>query len=274
MRGDEREPHSLRLHVLASGSRGNATIVQDAATGRGVLVDCGICKREFFARCEEVGFPVDMLEAIVVTHEHSDHTKGLGVVLRGLRKQGIDVPLYAASELRRASTDIATLERDHDVRTMRIGETFEAAGIAIDSFSTSHDAASSCGFRFESSSSDTVGFMTDTGIVTGEAHEALAGVRLLALESNHDVRLLETGPYPYPVKRRIASDRGHLSNEQAASELESLLDDALEHVVAMHVSENNNTYRLPLESLRSVVERAGHAARVSVAYQARPISVI
>lgn len=109
--------------------------------------------------------------------------------------------------------------------------------------------------------------MTDTGVVTGAAHEALRDCRVLALEGNHDAHLLETGPYPYPLKRRIASDRGHLSNDQAAAELETLLCDRLEHVVALHVSENNNTYRLPQEAFAAVIARHGAAVQVACGYQ-------
>ena len=101
----------------------------------------------------------------------------------------------------------------------------------------------------------------------------LRGVRILALEANHDPKMLAEGPYPYVVKKRIASDRGHLSNEQSAKALESLLSASLEEVVGMHVSQNNNPYRLPLDSLSSVVKRLGHGARVQVAYQNTPISI-
>ena len=87
----------LAVHVLASGSRGNAAVVEDAATGAGVLVDCGICKRDFFARCEEAGFDPARLAAVLVTHEHTDHTKGLGVVMRGLAKLGVEPTVYAAA---------------------------------------------------------------------------------------------------------------------------------------------------------------------------------
>ena len=111
--------------------------------------------------------------------------------------------------------------------------------------------------------------MTDTGIVTPQAHAHLADVRLLALESNHDPKMLSEGPYPYVVKQRIASDKGHLSNEQAAEELASLLSNRLQAVAAMHVSENNNEYDLALRSLRAVMEREGCAARVSCGYQGR-----
>lgn len=265
--------HRLALHVLASGSRGNAAIVEDTVTGAGVMVDCGICKRDFFDRCDEAGFDPANLAAILVTHEHTDHTKGLGVVLRGLAKRGIAPAVYVDDAVHAASSEICAIDGAHDVRALRAGGALSVAGLAVHVFRTSHDAASSCGFRFEGAGGDALGFMTDTGIVTGEAHEALSHVRILALESNHDVQMLADGPYPYPVKRRVGSDVGHLSNEQAAAELAALLGNELEQVVAMHISQNNNTYRLPVEALSSVVVRASHSAQVQSAYQNMPVTV-
>ncbi|MEA5020427.1 MAG: MBL fold metallo-hydrolase [Gordonibacter sp.] len=263
----------LKLHVLASGSRGNAAVIEDGVTGEGILVDCGICKRDFFTRCDEAGFDPAKLAAILVTHDHTDHTKGLGVVLRGLAKQGTVPTVYADQAVRRASSEIGALEDVHDVRSFDVKGMLSLAGLSVYSFQTSHDAASSCGFRIEAADGDAVGFVTDTGVVTGEAHEALLGVRLLALESNHDVQMLADGPYPYPIKRRVGSDFGHLSNEQAAEALASLLSNRLEQVVAMHISQNNNTYRMPSDALSRIVEREGHGACVHVAYQNRLVSV-
>lgn len=263
----------LKLHVFASGSRGNAAVIEDGVTGKGILVDCGICKRDFFTRCDEAGFDPAKLAAILVTHDHTDHTKGLGVVLRGLAKQGITPMVYTDRAVRAASSEIGVLEDAHDVRSFDINGMLSLAGLSVYSFQTSHDAASSCGFRIESADGDAVGFVTDTGVVTGEAHEALRGVRLLALESNHDVQMLADGPYPYPIKRRVGSDFGHLSNEQAAEELALLLSNRLEQVVAMHISQNNNTYRMPGDALSRIVEREGHSACVHVAYQSRLVSV-
>ena len=228
------------------------------------MLDCGICKRDFFARCDEAGFDPANLEAVLITHDHTDHTKGLGVVLRGLAKLGIEPAVFADDAVRAASKEIIVLEGACDLRAFSSGDALSLAGMQVHAFRTSHDAASSCGFRVE--------FMTDTGIVTGEADEALRDVRILALESNHDVQMLKDGPYPYPVKRRVGSDTGHLSNVQAADELEALLSDALEQVVAMHISQNNNTYRLPGEALTAVVRRAGHPATVQVAYQTMLVS--
>lgn len=264
----------MRLHVLASGSKGNAAIVENSATGEGFLIDCGICKRDFLARCDEAGFDVRRLRAVLVTHEHTDHTKGLGVVYRGLAKLDVHPTLFASAPVRRASREIDAVAGGGlcDVGDISAGRPLEIAGFVVHPFATSHDAVESFGFRVELGG-DVLGYMTDTGVVTAAAHDALRGCRLLALEANHDPVMLEEGPYPYPLKRRIASDRGHLSNDQAARELASLLNDGLEAVVAMHVSENNNDYELPALALRGILAREGHAASVHVARQRHLVSL-
>lgn len=262
---------SLKLHVLASGSRGNAAVIEDTQSGRALMIDCGICKRDFFNRCAEVGVDPLRIEGILITHEHTDHTKGLGVVSRGLIKEGMRPRLYAASAVRRASTELSALEESCDISAVKTGDSVSVAGMAVQVFPTSHDAVESFGFRVEVAH-DAIGYMTDTGYMMDEAFEALQHCRILALESNHDTRMLETGPYPFMLKKRVASDKGHLSNDQATEILEALLSDKLEHVVAMHISENNNTYRLPGETLGAVLERHGHPAHVCSAYQQRIVS--
>lgn len=264
----------IRLHVLASGSKGNAAIVENVVTGEGILIDCGICKRDFLSRCDEAGFDLRRLRGVLITHEHTDHTKGLGVVYRGLAKLGVHPTLFTGQAVRNASRDIgALLEQDLcDVRAFAADDTLSLAGFAVYAFATSHDVAQSFGFRVECGG-DAIGYVTDTGVVTPQAHEALGGCRLLAIEANHDPKMLAEGPYPYSLKRRIASERGHLSNEQAAEELASLLHDGLESVVAMHVSENNNDYELPAATLREALAREGHGAVVHVARQRRLVSI-
>lgn len=262
----------LRLHVLASGSAGNAALVEDAVSGRGLLIDCGISKRAFLAGCSEVGFDVAGLEGILVTHEHTDHTKGLGVAVRGLAHRGVEVSLFANPRVVSASCEVRDAGKTAEVRPFSCGDALSIAGMTVHPFSTSHDAAFSCGFRIEAAD-DVLGFMTDTGTVTGEAHEALLGARILGLESNHDPDMLRGGPYPASVKARVASDRGHLSNVQAAAELESLLTPALEQVVALHVSRRNNTCREPLALFQTVLSRAGHTAEAHVGYQERVVSL-
>lgn len=264
----------MRLHVLAGGSKGNATIVENVMTGEGILIDCGICKRDFLSRCDEANFDLRQLRGVFITHEHTDHTKGLGVVYRALAKLEVHPTIHVSDAVRDASRDIdELLERDLcDIHSFAAGDELDLAGFAIYAFATSHDAVQSFGFRIECGG-DAIGYVTDTGVVMPQAHEALGGCRLLAIEANHDRTMLAEGPYPYPLKRRIASERGHLSNEQAAEELASLLHDGLTAVVAMHVSENNNDYELPVATLRELLAREGHSARVSVAYQRKLVSI-
>lgn len=264
----------LKLHVLASGSKGNAAVVENASTGSGVLIDCGICKRDFFARCDEAGFDPARIETVVVTHEHSDHVKGLGVVLRGLAKLGCAPAVYANAACVASS---AALQKIADAAPLADKRAIEVAGIRITPFATSHDAAASFGFRIEDEADgDALGFLTDSGRAPASAHEALRGVRILALESNHDPTLLENGPYPFPIKQRIASDLGHLSNAQAAEELAALVGESRaaglrepEVVVAMHISETNNDYHLPKRALEEALGRVGSNAQVLCGYQHR-----
>ena len=316
----------LALHVLASGSSGNAAVIENTATGAGVLIDCGICKRDFLNRCDEAGFDPGRIQAMFVTHEHGDHVKGLGVVLRGLAKIGNVPPVFAAGACTANSSALAKVAEAFDVRELAAecaqtgsrdmagafddamphtaapgtivaagmhttgptafeaatphatgSSAVEAAGMRITPFATSHDAAASFGFRIEDATDgDAVGYLTDTGVVTAQAHAALRDVRILALESNHDPKMLAAGPYPYVIKQRIASNSGHLSNDQAAAELGTLVAESRaagkrlpQTVVAMHVSQNNNDYSLARRTLEAALGDAGCYAETLCGYQAR-----
>lgn len=261
----------LRIHVLASGSKGNASLVENIATGEGVLIDCGICKRDVLSRSAEAGFDLNKLKAVLITHEHSDHTKGLKVLYRELAKQGLQVPLFVNQATYANSKLIQEAAQLTEVVGLDAEDQLSLAGMEVFAFDTSHDAASSFGFRLWAGE-DALGFMTDTGVVTGAAHEALQGCRVLALEANHDPAMLKNGPYPRALQERVSSECGHLSNGQASEELKSLLHPGLEEVIAMHISENNNTYRLPVECLREVVRQESHPAAVVCAYQQRLVS--
>lgn len=290
----------LALHVLASGSSGNAAVVENVVTGAGVLIDCGICKRDFLSRCDQAGFDPARIEAAFVTHEHGDHVKGLGVVLRGLAKMGCQPPIYVARgcvansdalakvaeafEVRELATTAnagATASADGSAKAAARASVIEAARVRVIPFATSHDAAASFGFRIEDAADgDAIGYLTDSGVVTPAAHAALADARILALESNHDPKMLAAGPYPYVVKQRIASDAGHLSNGQAAAELAALVSASRaagqrepQTVVAMHISQNNNEYSLAKRTLEAALAEANCAADVLCGYQARLTSV-
>lgn len=261
----------LRIHVLASGSKGNASLVENIATGEGILIDCGICKRDVLSRSAEAGFDLGKLKAVLITHEHSDHTKGLKVLYRELAKRDLQVPLFANQATYAISKPIQEAAELTNVLALNAEVQLSLAGMQVFPFATMHDAASSFGFRIWKDN-DALGFMTDTGVVTGAAHEALKDCRILALEANHDPAMLKNGPYPRALQERVASDFGHLSNGQTSDELRTLLHPGLEEVIAMHISENNNTYRLSVESLRRAVQQEGHSATVVCAYQQRLVS--
>ena len=291
----------LKLHVLASGSKGNAAIVENAESGAGVLIDCGICKRDFLERCDEAGFDPARLEAVFITHEHGDHTKGLGVVLRGLAKLDCAPTVYMnracvenSSTLQKITDGFQTaplgaaltFSQDENENACRNGASacdesvVNVACLRVLPFATSHDAAASFGFRIEANDGDALGYITDSGIVTSVAHAALRDVRILALESNHDERMLKNGDYPYIIKKRIASELGHLSNPQATEELAALIAESRaaglrtpETVVAMHISQNNNDYDLPRAALEEGLAIADGNARILCGYQGRLTSV-
>jgi phosphoribosyl 1,2-cyclic phosphodiesterase len=271
-----------KIHILGSGSKGNAAIVESSQGT--LLVDCGFNKKTFLARCASLGVDPLKVEGIVITHEHTDHIGGLGVCLRGLAKLGITPTVYATAQTQAASRVFAEVEKVSELVTIKRGDAVSIAGMSVMTFATSHDAAEPFGLRIEysggsqpSSQPDnnafTLGYMTDTGYFTAEASEALKGCDLLALETNHDVKMLQNGSYPYSVKQRIASDRGHLSNAQATEALEVLLCNQLKNVVGMHLSENNNDSRLALTALQTTLEHADHPAKVHVARQLLPLSI-
>ena len=252
----------LHLHVLGSGSKGNCSIV-DGPDGA-IMVDCGFSRKMVRQQLAKVGFDESRIVAVLVTHEHTDHISGVDVVSRWL-----DVPVYTAQgtcELKRVRDKIANLS------PIMSTDSFDLAGIHVDTFPTSHDAADPFGMRF-TCKDDVVGYMTDSGYLTPQAHEALTGCRILALESNHDPHMLQYGPYPSYLKARIASDEGHLSNSQSQEALQLLLDDKLEYILGMHLSQVNNEPGIARAALQELIARNDHKAQTDVAWQGRPTTV-
>ncbi|MBN1192196.1 MAG: MBL fold metallo-hydrolase [Coriobacteriia bacterium] len=222
----------MRLIVLASGSSGNSALIESG--GRAVLLDVGISARETMRRITAAGGSDARIEAILLTHEHVDHVRGARVLARrlGVPVMGTPGTLQAAA---RCLADVP------ETSAIRRQDRFSVAGMRVTSFPTAHDASESCGYTFESRNGHRIGVATDTGVVTPEIAEALRGCHAIGLESNHDEKMLAEGPYPPFLKRRIAGDRGHLSNAAAAAALGTLGWKGLSHVFALHISEQNNT---------------------------------
>lgn len=252
---------SLELIIIGSGSKGNCTVV--ACDEGALMVDCGFSARYALKRLELAGFDPMRIAGIILTHEHADHFAGVDVLSRKL-----DVPIYTAEGTVRVPkvAKLANLLPIHHRSQLMVG------GIEVTCFPTSHDAADPIGMRFEHEG-DAVGYATDTGFLSAEGRELLSDCRMLALESNHDLQMLRSGPYPSYLKRRIMSDEGHLSNEQASGTLASLLCNRLECVIGMHLSQTNNLPELASRSLAAVVNGQGHPAQTVCAAQGRTLIV-
>jgi len=221
----------LTLTVLASGSKGNATYISNGHTA--ILLDAGLSGKALQQRMAAKGLDPAGLDAILVSHEHSDHIKGVGVLSR---RFGLTV--YISDGTWQASRN--ALGKLADMRPFTCGHPFSIGDLAIHPFSISHDAADPAGFTI-SCNGTKVGVATDLGIVTGVVRDHLEACDALILEANHDPQMLIDGPYPWPLKQRIRGRSGHLSNDDAATLLETLCHDRLAHVILAHLSEENNT---------------------------------
>jgi phosphoribosyl 1,2-cyclic phosphodiesterase len=254
-------PSSLRVVFLGSGSAGNAVVVTDGATT--VLVDCGFSARETARRMAMVGLAASHVCAILVTHEHSDHLRGVEVFSRRH-----PCAVYATRGTRRAAgLDAISAE----VRGLIPGEVERIGTFSVVPFRTSHDAAEPVGFRIETEAGERFGLATDTGVLTDEAAEGLRDVDVLGLESNHDAGMLDSGPYPQFLKVRIRSDRGHLSNACAADAIERLASDRLRSIFALHRSDTNNSPTLAKRALSARATAIGLHVPIEVAPQDAPL---
>ena len=263
----------LHLHLLASGSKGNAYVVEGPTNS--LLIDDGLSLRELKRRAAELSLDLSRVSACLVTHEHSDHTKGLPV----LRKH-FEGTLYASCGTAASRPSMEQL----GFATFDAGDTLTLGCLEVTTFSTSHDVRDPVGLVVRCGE-DSVGICTDTGYVTPAAFEALRDLRILALESNHDKRMLAGGPYPSYLKQRVAGSQGHLSNDQAAQAATQLAGEHTRTLVAMHLSQENNRPSLAVGALAhaldaSVTNDVGTQAvnedrqlTILAAGQARPMTV-
>lgn len=233
----------LHLHVLGSGSKGNCSLIE-GPEGL-VMIDDGLSRREVLRRMHELDLSEDDVRALILTHEHGDHVSGVTVWCKRFEGE-----LWASEHTTETRKYLAALP----FREFMPGDVLEIAGLRITTFPTMHDVVNPCGFRFDlvggdGTVIDAIGYVTDTGILPPGALRALRGVRILAIESNHDVPMLRMGSYPRMLQDRIISERGHLSNAQAAEALPQLATNRTEHVIAMHISQENNRPSLAVRAL-------------------------
>lgn len=245
-----------RLFTLYSGSDGNAAYLE--TPGARILIDAGKCTRTLTASLREVGVSPNELDAIFITHEHRDHIAALEVLTK---RHPIPVHmLLKSAELFRATQPEAlcaclVLHKQPDF-TVTVGD------VTVRAFPTMHDSRASVGYRFDLGGVS-IGYATDTGCVTEEMEAMLSGCETVVLESNHDEELLMSGPYPYELKLRIKSRRGHLCNRDAAALAVRLAESGTRHFLLAHLSEINNYPDIAYDETASAL--AGTGATIAVA---------
>ena len=205
------------------------------------LVDVGISCRQLTERLHQAGMKPEDLTGVLLTHEHNDHVKGLPVFCRKYR-----LPVFANERTWQYMPKKSEMERSC---CRLLPKKLSSGSLEIIPFAVPHDAASTVGYVFKSGGSKCT-YLTDVGFVTDEVRQNIADADVVVLEANHDVKMLEAGPYPYYLKRRILGDYGHLSNENAGRLLSSILHDNLKHIFLGHLSKENNYEELAYETVR------------------------
>jgi len=249
----------MRCTTLASGSKGNCFFIEGESGA--LLIDAGLSAKEILVRIAAAGLDAGKINAVLVTHEHGDHIRGLDVLIRKL-----NIPAYATEgTLQDFLHYRRTSAKPVDCRVCRHDDAFMVGDFSIEPFATSHDAAEPCGFVVRENGLR-FGYCTDTGILTPHMVDRLRCCDGIVLESNHCPDMLANGPYPESLKRRIRSKRGHLSNPDAAAGLQALGKD-VPLVILSHLSETNNTPERVTVSARAGLGLFYDDAKVIVATQ-------
>jgi phosphoribosyl 1,2-cyclic phosphodiesterase len=253
----------MRVAVLGSGSNGNATLVE--CDGVRVLIDAGFSGKDLERRLAILDVDPASITGIVITHDHGDHTRGMGVLARRF-----GTPLHLTARTRTACAEL--LSGEEDVRTYTSAASFRIGTLEIQPFLTVHDAADPVAITVtDTLTGHKMGIATDLGRPTTAVRHRLEECDVLVLEANHDEPRLWRGPYPWSVKQRIASSHGHLSNEAAGQLARALFHAGLRAVVLAHLSEHCNDGLLALDVVGTALERAGYRGMIVVADQDKPL---
>ena len=225
-----------RLYPLFSGSKGNSYYIGSGNSG--VLVDIGMNAKQTEIALNNNDIDINTIKAIFITHEHTDHIAGLKVFAN---RYGIDV--YGSNGTINALIQKGMITSKFKTHTLDYNGV-SVCDMFIKPFTTSHDCAESTGFVVTTQDDKTCGFLTDTGVITFEAKRSILSCDTVVIESNHDVNMLLNGVYPYTLKKRILSDKGHLSNEDCANFLPELIESGTKRLVLAHLSQENNMEEL------------------------------
>ena len=250
--------------MLASGSSGNTALLATGNTR--ILVDAGLSLKELAKRLASIGEELERLDAILITHEHSDHVSGLPVLARSRR---VRAPIYMT---RLTAPAIDWGETQPRLAPFQAGARLRIGDIDVQSFGIPHDAIDPVGFAFEAAGVR-IGLVTDLGYIPESIRFHLRRTDLLMLEANHDLDMLKVGPYPWSVKQRVMSRVGHLSNKVMAEYLAEDLDSGTHRLVLGHLSEQNNHPAIVQMFATEALARRGLTTNLSIATQNAPTEV-
>ena len=232
---------------LVSGSSGNASIIKSKDTT--ILIDCGLSGKKLISKLDELDISASDIDALLITHEHIDHTMGAGVVSRRF-----DIPIYATKKTHDAMSVGVIKEENKKIITP--DNCFEIGDIIINPFKISHDAKDPVGYSFVADNKK-YSIATDTGIMTDEVYDAILESDYVMLEANHDVNMLMYGEYPFELKKRILGERGHLSNDAAAEAAVKLLENNTTNIMLSHLSDKNNLPDVAFKTVEEVLKSHG-----------------
>ena len=233
----------MQVVTIASGSKGNCSLISDGKTN--ILIDAGISMRRIVSALSSLGLAPRDICGVLITHEHSDHISGLKMLEK---YHGLDIiaPSPLCEVLARACPEAKPY-----LRSLPEDDKSAIGSFAVSCFRTQHDAAYSVGYRIEGD--EIFGLATDTGCVTDEIFRGLEGADIALIEANHDIDMLKNGPYPYYLKQRILSNKGHLSNSDSGKLASALAKGGTKHIILGHLSHENNTPRIALETVGAAV---------------------
>lgn len=240
---------SMQFSVLASGSTGNAIFVENGE--HSFLVDAGLSGKQMEALFQQIDRDMSKLSGILVTHEHSDHIKGVGIIARKYK-----LPIYANEKTWQAMDPLVGQIPVEQKFTFGMETVKTFGSLDIESFGVSHDAADPMFYVFHSGEKKLV-LITDTGYVSDRMKGLISNADAYVFESNHDVQMLRMGRYPWSIKRRILSDVGHVSNEDAAIAMSEVAGDRTKSIYLAHLSQDNNIKDLARMSVEQTLQSRG-----------------
>ncbi len=255
--------------MLASGSAGNAAFL--STSGTKVLIDAGLSVKELTRRLAEIGERPEDLDAVLITHEHSDHISGLPRLVRARAKKKKPIAVFV-SRLTAPMIEWEGMDETPRVEHFQAGSDWTVGDVKVQSFGIPHDAEDPVGFCLEAEGVK-VGIATDLGYVPDSIKYHLRGVHFLLFESNHAIEMLKVGPYPWSVKQRVMSRKGHLSNDTTCDYIENDLDGGVQALILGHLSEQNNHPVIVRQGAECSLERRGIAPRLVIAEQRTPTEV-